>query len=195
MDTLLSSQLGRYWWVVAARGALAIVFGILAFFWPGATLLALVLIFGAYIFVDGVVAMFCAFQFRHDRERWPMLLLEGILGIAAGFVSFLWPGITALAWLYLIAAWALITGVLEIGTAIRMRRVIHGEWLLILSGIVSIGLALAFVLYPRAGLLAWVWIIGTYAILFGVLLVGFSFRLRRLATPGTPGSTVRPAGA
>src|ERR1700694_1127975 len=175
------AQLARDWWLVTLRGVVSILFGIGAFVWPGITLLVLVAFFGAYIFVDGILAFVQAVRFRHERSRLLALLVEGVLGVGVGVVIFLWPGITALAWLYTIAAWAIVTGVLEIATAIRLRDVLKGEMWLLLTGVLSIvfGIALAFV--PLAGLLVWVWLIGAYAIVFGALLVGLSLRIRRLA--------------
>ncbi len=175
----MTQHLAREWWLVALRGALSIVFGIVAFAWPGMTLLALVIFFGAYMFVDGIVALAQAIRFRRDRERWPMLLLEAVLGIAVGIVTFLVPTITALAWLYTIAAWAVVTGILEIVLAIRLRREIKNEIFVALTGILSIALGIVLVLVPLAGLVAWVWIIGAYAIVFGALLIGLAIRLRK----------------
>lgn len=179
-------QLSRGWWIVALRGVLGIIFGIIAFAWPGITLFALVIVFGAYMFVDGVSALVQAVRFRHERERWPALLLEGILGIAFGVVSFALPGIAAVAWLYTIAFWAVVTGILEIVLAIQLRKVIKGEILVALTGVASIILGIALVLMPLAGLLAWVWVVGAYAIVSGVLLIGLGFRLRKLRSQATP---------
>ena len=178
--------LSKAWWVVAVRGVLGILFGIGAFLWPGITIFVLVTFFGAYMFVDGAVALWQAIRFRHDRERWPMLLLEGILGVAIGAVTFFLPGITALAWIYTISAWAILTGILEIVLAIRLRKAIQGELFVILTGILSIALGCALFLMPAAGLVAWVWLIGAYSILFGVLLLGLAFRLRKLGSAVPP---------
>ncbi|MGZ3497737.1 MAG: HdeD family acid-resistance protein [Vulcanimicrobiaceae bacterium] len=185
MDIPIVSQVARSWWLVALRGVLSILFGVMAFVWPGITLVVLIAIIGAYMFVDGIFALVWAVRFRHERERWPMLMVEGILGIAVGVVTFLWPGLTAIAWLYTISAWAIVTGILEIVTAIRLRKALQGDWLLALTGVASIVLGIAFALMPLAGLLAWVWVIGAYAIVFGILLVSLAFRLRGLARPGT----------
>lgn len=178
--------LSRAWWLVAVRGILAIAFGILAFALPGITLLLLVLLFGAYMLVDGIIALAQAARFRHDRERWPALAVEGILGIIVGLISLWLPGITAVAWLYTIAFWAFVTGVLEIVSAIRLRRAIRDEWFLIFAGLVSIALAVALFVMPLAGLLAWVYLLGAYAIVFGVLLIGLAFRLRGMGVPTSP---------
>jgi uncharacterized membrane protein HdeD (DUF308 family) len=176
--------LRQNWWLVLLRGVAGILFGIITFVAPGISLAALVLLFGAYAFADGVLAIATAIR-RRSADRWWLLLLEGIAGIAAGVVTLLWPGITALALLYLIAAWALVTGVFEIAAAIRLRKVITGEWLLALSGILSIGLGVLLVLAPGPGALALVIWIGAYAFVFGILLVALGFRLRSVRHPHT----------
>jgi uncharacterized membrane protein HdeD (DUF308 family) len=170
--------LARNWWAVALRGALAIIFGVLAFFWPGASLAALVLLFGAYALVDGIFAVIAAFRTADRGGRWGMLAIEGVAGIAAGILAFVWPGITAIVLLYLIAAWAIVTGVLEIAAAIQLRREITNEWLLGLGGLASIVFGVLLLFNPAAGALAVVWLIAAYALVFGVLLVALAFRLR-----------------
>ena len=171
--------LARNWWVLALRGFFDVLFGIAAFVIPGITLVALVFLYGAFAMVDGIFALTAVLVGRTPGGRpWWSLLLEGILGIAVGILTFAWPGITALALLYLIAAWALVTGILEITAAIRLRKEIQGEWLLALAGILSVLFALMLVANPGAGALAVVWIIGAYAIAFGVVLLVLAFRLR-----------------
>jgi uncharacterized membrane protein HdeD (DUF308 family) len=170
--------LARNWWALALRGLFGVLFGIAAFAWPGLTLGALVLLYGAYAFADGVFALAAALAGRTEIRPWWALLLEGVAGIGVGVLTIFWPGITALALLYLIAAWAVVTGVFEIAAAIRLRKEIPGEWLLALSGVVSVLFGLALVINPGAGALAMVWLIGAYAILFGVLLIALGFRLR-----------------
>jgi uncharacterized membrane protein HdeD (DUF308 family) len=155
-------------------------FGLVTFFAPGISLAALVLVFGAYAFADGVLAIISAIRRERPGDRWWLLLLEGIAGIGAGIVTLLWPGITALVLLYVIAAWALVTGVLEIAAAIRLRKAIKGEWLLILSGILSVALGVLLVLFPGPGALALVIWIGAYAFVFGALLLALGLRLRSL---------------
>lgn len=169
----------RHWWVFGLRGIAAVLFGILAFAWPGVTLAVLVLLWGAYALVDGVLSLISAFRVENDH-RWG-LLIEGIVGIAAGLAAFVWPGLTALVLLYIIAAWAVITGVLELYAAVRLRKVIRNEWWLILSGIASLLFGIVLLAAPGAGALAVVWLIGFYAIVFGVLLIGLSVRLRSLS--------------
>lgn len=165
------------WWALLLRGIAAIVFGLLAFIWPGITLTALVFLWGAYALVDGAFSIVAGIRSHGESTRWWVLLLEGILGVAAGVVAFLIPGITALVLLLLIAAWATVTGIFEIAAAIQMRKYIRGEWLLILAGIASIIFGGLLFLNPVAGALAVVWLIGAYAIVFGVLLVALSLRL------------------
>lgn len=184
--------LTRHWWVLAVRGGAAVLFGLLALIWPHITVLALVLLFGAYALVDGVLASYAALTGRRGAEgRRGWLALEGVAGVLAGIGAVVWPGITALALLYLIAAWALVTGVAEIAAAIRLRREMKGEWLLALSGVLSIVFGLLAVVFPAAGALAVVWLIGAYAIVFGVALLVLAFRLRRgAAVPGGFGSAL-----
>jgi uncharacterized membrane protein HdeD (DUF308 family) len=172
------TAVARNWWVFLVRGLAAILFGILAFIWPGITLFVLVLFWGAYALVDGIFALIAAFSGQAAQQRWWVLLLEGLLGIAAGIITFLWPGMTAIALLYLIAAWAIVGGVLEIAAAIRLRQEIEGEWLLALSGVASIIFGVLMVIWPGAGALAVVWLIAGYAIVFGVLMIALAFRLR-----------------
>jgi len=171
-------ELARNWWILALRGALAILFGVLAFFWPGLVWFAVVILFGAYALVDGVMAIIAAVTGRARDEPWWGLILEGLVGIAAGVITFAWPGITEIALLYLFAGWSIATGVFEIAAAIRLRRYIPGEWALALSGVLSVVLGLGIAFVPVAGLLAVAWWIGATSIAFGVLLLSLAFRLR-----------------
>ena len=179
-------SLSRNWWAVSLRGLAGILFGIITFFAPGISLAALVLLFGAYAFADGVLTIISAIR-RRGADRWWLLMLNGLVGIAAGILTLVWPGITALALLYVVAAWALVTGVLEIAAAIRLRKAITGEWLLALSGVLSIALGVMLVLWPGAGALALVIWIGAYAFVFGVLLLALGLRLRGLGSPRARG--------
>ena len=175
-------SLSRNWWAVALRGLAGILFGIITFVSPGISLAALVLLFGAYAFADGVLSIVSAVR-RRGADRWWLLLLQGIVGIAAGIVTLLWPGITALSLLFVIAAWALVGGALQIAAAIRLRKVITGEWLLALSGVLSMALGVLLVLFPGPGALAVVIWIGAYAFVFGILLLVLGFKLRGLRSP------------
>lgn len=168
----------RNWWLIALRGAAAIIFGILALIWPGPALLTLVFLFGIYALLDGIFSIGATISgHTGGRPRW-LVLLEGLAGIIAGILTFVWPGLTALVLLYVIALWALVTGVLEIVAAIELRRELKSEWVLVLSGIASIIFGILLLLFPGAGALALIWLIGIYAIVFGLLLLGLAFRLR-----------------
>jgi len=176
------STLARNWWVLLIRGIAAVSFGALTFVAPGISLVALVLLFGAYAFADGIFAIVMALRRRGARNPWWILLLEGVAGLGAAAVTWFYPGLTALALLYLIAIWAGATGVLEIALAIRLRKVIAGEWLLALSGVASLALGVVLVLFPFPGMIALLLWIGGYAVVFGALLIGLSFRLRSWTT-------------
>jgi uncharacterized membrane protein HdeD (DUF308 family) len=180
--------LARNWWLLVVRGIFAIIFGILAFALPGPTVFALVIIFAAYMGVDGIMAIVTAIRRAQQRREWWPLVLEGIAGIGIAVLTVLWPEITAVALVYLIAAWALVTGVMEIAAAIRLRKVIRGEFFLGLAGVASIAFGIIAVLFPGEGALALIWLIGSYAILFGVLLIALGIRLRswRGAAPQAP---------
>jgi uncharacterized membrane protein HdeD (DUF308 family) len=170
--------LARNWWALVLRGLLAVLFGIMAFAWPGITLGALVLVYGAYALADGIFAIYAALAGRTQGLPWWALLFEGVTGIAMGVLTFAWPGITAMVLLYLIASWAVVTGIFEVAAAIRLRKEIRGEWLLALSGVLSILFGVILVVNPGAGALAVIWLIGAYAIVFGALLIALGFRLR-----------------
>ncbi len=172
------------WWAIALRGLFAVLFGIAAFVWPGITLWALVALFGAYALVDGIFAIVESFKRDVSRERWWALLFEGIVGIAIGVLTFTWPGLTAMGLLYLIAFWAIVTGVFEVITAIRLRHEISGEWLMALIGIISIAFGLLLVAFPLTGALSVVLMIGSFAFATGVLMIVLAFKLRSLMTPG-----------
>jgi len=170
----------RNWWALALRGVIAVLFGLAAFIWPGITLTVLVLFFGAYAFVDGILALLAAARLHGDMggERWWALLVEGLAGVAAGILTFIWPSITTLVLLYLIAAWAVVTGVFEILTAVRLRKEVANEWMLVLAGIASVVFGVLLAIRPGAGAVAVAWLIGAYAIVFGLLLLALAFRLR-----------------
>ena len=159
-------------------GLYAVLFGLAAFVRPDITVAELVLLFGAYALFDGIFAIVAALRAAERHTQWWPLVLEGVAGIAAGVVTFMWPGITALALLYLIAAWAIATGVFETIAAIWLRRVIEGEWLLGLGGIASVVFGLILALFPAVGAVGVVWIVAAYALVFGILLIALGVRLR-----------------
>jgi len=178
------------WWSLVIRGLVAIVFGFATFVWPGITVGALILLFGAYALVDGVVSLIGVFRASKAHERWGALLFEGLAGLAASAVTILMPGLTALALVYVIAAWALVTGVLEIAAAIRLRQNIAGEWLLGLAGVASILFGIVIAIFPLAGAVVIALWVGIYAVVFGVILVGLGFRLRHWKGSSPSGSPV-----
>lgn len=182
MSILMGSQLSRnYWWSLLIRGIAAIIFGILALVWPGLTLYVLVTLFGAYALIDGIVAIYVALQERSSAANWWVLLIEGIAGVLFGIATFFWPAITALALLYLVAFWAIVTGVMEVWAAFALRRTLTHEWTLAVAGILSLLFGIVLLVAPGRGLLALLWLVGIYAIVFGVLFLVRAFQFRALA--------------
>ena len=171
--------LAKNWWMVLLRGIAAVVFGVLAFVWPGLSLLTLVILFGAYALVDGIIALVAAFSGGAKPVPTWWLIVAGIAGIAAGIVTFAWPGKTAFVMIVFIGAWSIVHGIFEIVGAIKLRKEIDNEWWLILAGALSVIFGVLVLAMPGAGALALIWVIGAYAIVFGILLVGLSLRLRK----------------
>ena len=170
--------LARYWWLILLRGIAFILFGVLAFVWPGLTLVTLVLFYGAFALIDGVLALASAIMGGNMGSRW-WLALIGLAGIAVGVLTFAWPGLTALVLLFFIASWAIVLGVFQIIGAIRLRKEIDNEWTLILGGVISVLFGVILFAAPGAGALGLIWAIGAYAIVFGVLMVLASFRVKK----------------
>jgi uncharacterized membrane protein HdeD (DUF308 family) len=170
--------LARNWWALLIRGIAAVIFGILAFVWPGATIVVIGILFGAYAFVDGVFAIVAAVRAAQAHERWWPFVLEGIVGLVIAGITFYDVGITLFALYITIAAWAFVTGILEIVAAIQLRKAISNEWLLILAGVCSILFSILMVWHPFAAALAIIWIIAAYAIVFGIMMIALAFRLR-----------------
>lgn len=187
-------SLVRNWWSLVIRGMVAIVAGVIAFAWPGITLLGLVFVFAAYSLIDGILSLAGAVRAAGAHERWGALVFEGVVGIAAACVAVGWPGITILALVYVIAAWALVTGVLEIVAAVRLRKYISGEWLLALGGVASIVFGILIAIAPLAGALVIALWFGAYALVFGIILIALGFRLRAWRNAELPGPQV-PAPA
>lgn len=188
--------LTRSWWAVALGGAAAILFGILTFIWPGAAALVLLALFGAFALVEGIFSIVTAAEGVAHHQTWIWPALRGIAGIAAGIITFVWPARTLLALVYIIAAWAIVTGIFEIVAAVHLRREMANEWLLILAGALSVLFGIILVLIgPGAAVLTVVWLIGTYAIIVGALRIALAFRLHSLQTGGAiPGARL-PRGA
>ena len=180
----VAETLRRNWWLLALRGLAAVIFGVLAFVWPGITLLTLIWLFGAFALVNGILSLVLATKAPKGYPRFGSLILGGLLGILAGLLTFVMPGITALGLLILIAAWALITGILEIVAAIKLRKTITGEWMLILAGLASVVFGILLILQPAAGALVMVLWIGAYALVFGILLFVLAFKMRSLGKGG-----------
>lgn len=177
----LVRKLGEAWGWILLRGVASIAFGAMAILWPGVTVVVLVIMWGAWAFVDGIAALVTAWQARDKGAPvWPLVII-GLLGVAAGVVTVIAPGVAATALLAFIAAWAIVTGVFQIVHAVRVRKAIDNEWLLILSGILSVLIGAYILLQPATGALAIVWVIAFWSILFGVLLVGAAFRLKKHA--------------
>ena len=170
--------LAQNWWAIVLRGVCAVLFGVGAFAWPGITLAVLVLLYGAYALVEGVLAVAGALVGRQGGPFPWGVFLAGLAGVAVGVVTFLYPGLTGLALLYLIAAWAIVRGIFEIIAAFHLRKEIDNEWLLGLSGLLSLALGVVLMAAPGAGALAVLWWIGGFAIVFGVLTIMLGFRLK-----------------
>jgi uncharacterized membrane protein HdeD (DUF308 family) len=189
----VADLLTRNWWLLLLRGIAAVLFGVLAFIWPEMTLFALVFLFGAYALATGILSLMLAYKAPRGFPRFSALIFGGVISIIAGLIAFIMPGLTAVGLLILIASWAIVTGIIEIIAAIRLRKVITKEWLMILAGVASIAFGVILLLQPAVGALALIWWIGAYAIVFGILLMVLSFRLRRWKDYGITGMRTRPA--
>ncbi len=175
----LAGAVQQGWWVFLLRGLAAVIFGILALVWPGLTLFVLIIAFGIWVIFDGVVEIWNGFTNREGHDRWWVDILLGIVGIVAGILIISLPGITAVVAMYYIGAWMVVTGILQIIYAIKLREEISGEWFLILTGVLSVILGIIFFIFPGSGAVSLVWLIAIYAIVFGIILVIFSFRARK----------------
>jgi len=181
----------RGWWFLVLRGVCAVLFGILTFVWPQASIAALVLLFGAYALVNGIFTLSTGFMAPAGTPGKGTLVLLGLLGVAAGILTFFYPGLTALSLLTLIAAWAIVTGIFEIAAATKLRQQIDNEWLLILSGALSVVFGVLCFVMPNAGALSILWLIGGYAIVFGVLMLTLAAKIKGGVTAAR--KAMRPA--
>ena len=168
---------------------MAILFGLAALFWPGLILAVLIVLFGAYALVDGVLAVIAAFRSSGRGMRRPLLLIEGAIGILFGILALLLPGLTALALLYIIAFWVILSGIARIVMAIMLHREIENEWSIALSGVLSVILGLVLILLPGAGLLAYTWLIGLLALALGFALIYYAFSVRGQRMNGSSRAT------
>jgi uncharacterized membrane protein HdeD (DUF308 family) len=181
------------WWLFTLRGIFAIVFGLLALIFPGPTMLSLVILFSAYMLVDGISGIISAVRaIRRKEDRWGLLIFEGLIDIAVGILAFLWPGITVVAFVLLVGAWAIVTGAVMTAAGFRLN-VSHGRWWLVLSGLLSLGFGTLLVIIPLIGAVVLTWWIGAYALAFGVALVIFSFKLRSRQHEGVSPTAVGTA--
>jgi uncharacterized membrane protein HdeD (DUF308 family) len=167
------------WWALVLRGSVSILLGLVAFTMPGLTVTALVYIFGVYAFAEGVLAIMASIRGLKEHDRWGWMMIEGIVCIVAALVAFLMPGVGALALVWLIAGWAVLTGALEIAAAVKLRKIIEGEWMLMLAGVLAIGLGFLIVSRPGAGVLLIATWLGIYAIFAGIVTIMLGFRIRR----------------
>ena len=173
-----AETLVQNWWLFTLRGVLGIIFGILALIFPGPTILSLVLLFSAYMLVDGIFGIISAVRaIRRKEDRWGLLIFEGLLDIATGVVAFLWPGLTVVAFVWLIAAWAIVSGGLMTAAGFRLN-IEHGRWWLVLGGLLSLAYGVLLIITPLIGAVVFTWWLGAYALVFGVALVIFSLKLR-----------------
>jgi len=170
--------LHRSWWALLLRGLAAVVFGILALLFPGPVGAALLWVFGAYAFVDGVLSVGAALAGREEHEDWWLLFLAGLLGLGIGALCFLVPAAAAMALLFYIAIWAIGRGLLEVAFAVHLRKEVQGEWVLFLAGILSVFFGVALLARPAGGVLALLWLIGAYALVLGIILVVLALRAR-----------------
>jgi uncharacterized membrane protein HdeD (DUF308 family) len=177
MDSKLAS---RIWWSLAIRGVLAILFGIVAFVYTGQTLLALVFVFGVFAVLSGIASIVAAVRSGEAHQRWGWLAASGLLSIAAGIVAFVRPGLTALAIVYLIGAWAIVTGVFEIAYALALPDTLAHPWLAALSGVLSVVFGIVLAVWPISGAITLTWLVGIYAVLYGVTMLYYAYRLQAL---------------
>ena len=173
----MSAALAQNWWAIALRGVFAIVFGIVALVLPGATMLALVLLFAAYMLLDGIFAIVAGVRAIRRQDRWGWLIVEGVVDLIAGAIAVVWPLVTVIAFVLLLGAWAIVSGALLFGASFRLH-IVHGRWLLALAGGISVVWGVLAILRPLTGAVALTWLLGGYALLFGAVLVALAFRLR-----------------
>jgi uncharacterized membrane protein HdeD (DUF308 family) len=188
----MSGVLAENWWAIALRGVLAILFGIIAFAAPGATILSLVLLFSAYMLVDGVFAIVAAVRAARRHERWGLLVLEGIANIAVGIIVFLWPGLTVVAFVLWMAVWSIISGALMVGASFQLKGD-HGRGWLAVGGIVSIIYGILLAIAPLIGAIVLTWWLGAYAFVFGAALIALAFQLKARKDQGPSVGTAQPA--
>ena len=190
-DDAMSALLAQNWWAIALRGVFAIIFGIIALLMPGATMLALVLLFAAYLLVDGIFAIIAAVRAARRQERWGWLIFEGLVDLVTGGIAAVWPLITIVAFALLMGAWAIVTGALLLGASYRLN-IPHGRWLMALAGAISVIWGVLLIIWPLIGALVLTWWMAAYALIFGVAMLVLAFRLRsRRPVVAPPGAVPR----
>ena len=190
-DDAMSALLAQNWWAIALRGVFAIIFGIIALLMPGATMLALVLLFAAYLLVDGIFAIIAAVRAARRQERWGWLIFEGLVDLVTGGIAAVWPLITIVAFALLMGAWAIVTGALLLGASYRLN-IPHGRWLMALAGAISVIWGVLLIIWPLIGALVLTWWMAAYALIFGVAMLVLAFRLRsRRPAVAPPGAVPR----
>jgi len=191
----MAKHLAHKWWSVALRGSIAVLFGLVALGAPGITVAVVMILFGAYALGDGALALYTAWRAHDLRVRWWGLLFEGLAGTALGLVAMFWPASTAIVFVYVVSAWAIVTGALEIATAVALRRELPGEWALATAGAASLALGLFLAARPVAASIGIVWLLGVYSIFFGLVVLALALRLRRWAHGETEDELHRPRTA
>ena len=187
VNDAMSALLAQNWWAIALRGALAIAFGLIALLLPEVTILALVLLFAAYMLLDGILAIIAGVRAARRHDRWGWLIVEGVVDLVAGVIAVVWPLITIVAFVFLLGAWAIVSGVLLFGASFRLHMG-HGSWLMALAGAISVIWGVLAILWPITGALTLTWLLAAYALFFGVVLLFLAFRLhsrRHALPPGT----------
>ena len=188
-DDAMSALLAQNWWAIALRGVFAIIFGIIALLMPGATMLALVLLFAAYLLVDGIFAIIAAVRAARRQERWGWLIFEGLVDLVTGGIAAVWPLITIVAFALLMGAWAIVTGALLLGASYRLN-IPHGRWLMALAGAISVIWGVLLIIWPLIGALVLTWWMAAYALIFGVAMLVLALRLRSRRPAGAPPGAV-----
>lgn len=190
-DDAMSALLAQNWWAIALRGVFAIIFGIIALLMPGATMLALVLLFAAYLLVDGIFAIIAAVRAARRQERWGWLIFEGLVDLVSGGIAIVWPLLTIVAFALLMGAWAIVTGALLLGASYRLN-IPHGRWLMALAGAISVIWGVLLIIWPLIGALVLTWWMAAYALIFGVAMLVLALRLRsRRPAVAPPGAVPR----
>jgi uncharacterized membrane protein HdeD (DUF308 family) len=180
------AQVRQNWWILALRGALAVLFAIVAFLWPVATAFAFVFILAAFAFFEGIFALISAFGWGLPATQRFLLVIMGLLGLAVGVCAVLYPGILAVTLVFVVAWWAIVTGIIQLVVAVEMRKSIPNDWLLVLGGIISVIFGVLLIWRPLAGVLTLAYLFGFYALLYGIMMLALSFRVKSLpAAPAT----------